>query len=89
MNGKNLKLDGLSVSENTNSNQNTPVISTGDYQIYDVNISTVENGTFVFEGSGNGHGVGLSQNGAQGMAQQGYTYEEIIKHYYTGVTIEG
>lgn len=42
MNGKNLKLDGLSVSENTNSNQNTPVISTGDYQIYDVNISTVE-----------------------------------------------
>lgn len=89
MNGKNLKLDGLSVSENTNSNQNTPVISTGDYQIYDVNISTLENGTFVFEGSGNGHGVGLSQNGAQGMAQQGYSYEEIIKHYYTGVTIEG
>lgn len=89
MNGKNLKLDGLSVSENTNSNQNTPVISTGDYQIYDVNISTVGNGTFVFEGSGNGHGVGLSQNGAQGMAQQGYSYEEIIKHYYTGVTIEG
>ena len=33
--------------------------------------------------------VGLSQNGAQGMAQQGYSYEEIIKHYYTGVTIEG
>ena len=89
MNGKNLKLDGLSVSENTNSNQNTPVISTEDYQIYDVNISTVENGTFVFEGSGNGHGVGLSQNGAQGMAQQGYSYEEIIKHYYIGVTIEG
>lgn len=89
MNGKNLKLDGLSVSDDTNSNQNTPVISTGDYQIYDVNISTVGNGTFVFEGSGNGHGVGLSQNGAQGMAQQGYSYEEIIKHYYTGVTIEG
>lgn len=89
MNGKNLKLDGLSVSDDTNSNQNTPVISTGDYQIYDVNISTVGNGTFVFEGSGNGHGVGLSQNGAQDMAQQGYSYEEIIKHYYTGVTIEG
>lgn len=89
INGKNLKLDGLSVSDDTNSNQNTPVISTGDYQIYDVNISTVGNGTFVFEGSGNGHGVGLSQNGAQDMAQQGYSYEEIIKHYYTGVTIEG
>lgn len=89
MNGKNLKLDGLSVSDDTNSNQNTPVISTGDYQIYDVNISTVGNVTFVFEGSGNGHGVGLSQNGAQDMAQQGYSYEEIIKHYYTGVTIEG
>jgi stage II sporulation protein D len=43
----------------------------------------------VFEGKGNGHGVGLSQNGAQAMAQQGFSYDEILKHYYTGITIEG
>lgn len=58
------------------------------YTVYDVNISTVENGKFVFAGVGNGHGVGLSQNGAKGMADMGYTYDQIIKHYYTGVTIE-
>ena len=58
------------------------------YTVYDVNISTVENGKFVFAGVGNGHGVGLSQNGAKGMADMGYTYDQIIKHYYTNVTIE-
>ena len=59
------------------------------YTVYDVNISTVENGKFVFAGVGNGHGVTrLSQNGAKGMADMGYTYDQIIKHYYTNVTIE-
>ena len=37
---------------------------------------------------GYGHGVGMSQYGAQGMAKEGYTYEEILKHYYTGVEIK-
>ena len=43
---------------------------------------------FVFSVKGYGHGVGMSQNGANGMAKQGATYDEILKHYYTGVTIE-
>ncbi len=34
-----------------------------------------------------GHGVGLSGCGAKGMAQQGFDYEEILKHYYTGIEI--
>lgn len=34
-----------------------------------------------------GHGVGMSGCGARGMANQGYTYEEILKHYYTGIEI--
>ena len=33
-------------------------------------------------GGGNGHGVGLSQDGAKGMAERGYTYKEILSHYY-------
>jgi hypothetical protein len=34
-----------------------------------------------------GHGVGMCQEGAKAMAQQGHTYDEIIKHYYTGVEV--
>lgn len=37
---------------------------------------------------GYGHGVGMSQYGALGMAQEGYTYDEILKYYYQGVTIK-
>jgi stage II sporulation protein D len=36
---------------------------------------------------GFGHGVGMSQYGAQGMAKAGKTYQEILSHYYQGVTI--
>jgi len=36
---------------------------------------------------GYGHGVGLSQYGANEMAKLGYNYKEILKHYYTGVEI--
>ena len=36
---------------------------------------------------GYGHGVGMSQYGANQMAKEGKNYEEIIKHYYTGVNI--
>lgn len=42
---------------------------------------------FVFTVSGYGHGVGMSQYGADYMARQGFTYDEILKHYYTGVEI--
>ncbi len=38
-------------------------------------------------GSGNGHGVGLSQYGALSLAQQGYDYQYILKYYYKDVTI--
>ena len=37
---------------------------------------------------GYGHGVGMSQYGAEGMAREGYKYDEILKHYYSGVNIE-
>ena len=37
---------------------------------------------------GYGHGVGMSQYGARAMALEGAGYEEILKHYYTGVEIE-
>lgn len=43
--------------------------------------------TLTFSVSGYGHGVGMSQYGADYYAKQGYTYEQILKHYYPGVEI--
>lgn len=43
---------------------------------------------FYFNGRGWGHGIGLSQYGAKQMAIEGFTYEEILKHYYSGVEIK-
>jgi SpoIID/LytB domain protein len=44
---------------------------------------------FIFQGAGWGHGVGLDQTGAAGMASVGYTASQILKHYYPLVTIVG
>lgn len=46
-----------------------------------------EDGEYTFTVSGYGHGVGLSQYGADWYAKQGMTYDEIIAHYYKGVKI--
>jgi stage II sporulation protein D len=43
-----------------------------------------EDGGFVFVGSGHGHGVGMSQWGAQGMARQGTGYRDILATFYPG-----
>lgn len=43
--------------------------------------------SFVFTVSGYGHGVGMSQYGADYMARQGFKYDEILKHYYVGTEI--
>lgn len=47
----------------------------------------LENGILNITTRGYGHGVGMSQYGANGMAKQGYNYNQILKHYYTGVNI--
>ena len=51
-------------------------------------FSVVYDGTdFTFSVKGYGHGVGMSQYGADYLARQGYSYDEILQHYYTGVTL--
>ncbi len=47
---------------------------------------TDEDGAIVFTVKGYGHGVGMSQYGAEAMALCGKSYEEILKHYYSGIT---
>jgi stage II sporulation protein D len=44
---------------------------------------------YIVSGKGWGHNVGMSQWGARGMAEQGYTFDEILRYYYTGVDITG
>jgi SpoIID/LytB domain protein len=41
----------------------------------------------VIEGGGYGHGVGMSQQGALGYAEHGFTYQQILAHYYTGTAL--
>ena len=47
-----------------------------------------DDGEFIFTTYGYGHGVGMSQQGADYFAQRGWDYEEILTHYYTGVTLK-
>lgn len=50
-------------------------------------VSFADN-VFTFTVKGYGHGVGMSQNGANYMAKQGSSYEEILEHYYNNTTLQ-
>jgi stage II sporulation protein D len=49
---------------------------------------TLTDDSAVFDCKGLGHGVGMSQFGAQAMAQLGGTWQELLTHYYAGTTVE-
>lgn len=49
---------------------------------------TAQGDEFLFEGTGYGHGVGLCQWGAWGLAREGYDWRAILAHYYPGTAIE-
>ena len=59
--------------------------------LYGLNSSNftyeINDGNIIFKCKGYGHGVGMSQWGANVMGKEGKSYEEILKHYYTGVEI--
>lgn len=44
--------------------------------------------TYIFDGKGWGHGLGMSQWGAKKMAELGYNYKQILEYYYTGTKVE-
>lgn len=79
-----------------NGNGEVVAINEGAYVITDQGVSKLvqdkddvvnSKGNIVISGKGKGHNVGMSQHGARAMALQGYDYEEILKFYYTGVTV--
>jgi len=51
-------------------------------------IEKGKEGEVIITTIGYGHGVGMSQWGANNLAKNGGTYEEILKHYYTGVYLD-
>jgi stage II sporulation protein D len=60
-------------------------LALGGHRVKSTNFSVVRTDrSFRFRGQGFGHGVGLCQWGAQGMAQAGWNYREILAHYYPG-----
>lgn len=62
--------------------------STSNHSNSDNFNSTNNTEGFVFNGRGWGHGLGMSQWGAKKMAEMGYNYEEILKHYYVETILE-
>ena len=53
---------------------------------FEVLVNT--DGQIVLRGGGYGHGIGMSQYGARGMAEKGYTYKEILDYYYENVIVK-
>jgi len=84
------KTDGAKTLQVVGANGNTATVS-GEYLYVldasgNVRAATADAG-YQYNGKGNGHGVGMSQYGAYGLAEQGYDYQYILKYYYTGTTV--
>ena len=90
--------DCIKVEEYTDGNR-VKTIKIGNLELSGVEVRTIfglrsanfkitmNEDTIEFEVIGYGHGVGMSQTGADSLAKEGSTYEDIIHHYYTGVEI--
>ncbi len=82
----NIRLGHTGGSENLKASAFRMII--GADRIRSTNFYIKDQGrSLEFNGKGWGHGVGLCQEGARGMARAGYACNEILKHYYTGIEI--
>lgn len=93
------KQDSIKILEYTDSGR-VKTIRFGNYELSGVETRAIlglkstnfeftqSNGKIQFKVKGYGHGVGMSQTGADSMAKAGKTAEEIIKHFYTDVEIK-
>ncbi|MBO5744082.1 MAG: SpoIID/LytB domain-containing protein [Clostridia bacterium] len=55
---------------------------------YSIRNASISDGTYLLDGTGWGHGLGMSQWGAKAMADKGFLYTDILDFYYTGTTLE-
>ena len=82
-----LSVKGLSVSRNDGSVCDTMELLPSVCFIVDFRKEQGA-GTFVFTGGGYGHGVGMSQNGAKHLAENGLGWRDILQIFYQNITIE-
>lgn len=73
---------------NTAIDKIRPLIGGSSFKSYLIDSFEEHDRYYVIKGRGFGHGVGMSQWGASIMGNKGYTYREIIDHYYPGTTIK-
>lgn len=74
------------IKVNSNTYKGTEIRTKLNLKSTDIEIEKRGN-NYTFKVKGYGHGVGMSQYGANGMAKEGYNYKEILDHYYTNVVI--
>jgi len=53
-----------------------------------ITVGESPNRKYIFYGRGWGHGVGMDQTGAYGMGLEGFSFDQILKHYYKGIAIQ-
>lgn len=56
--------------------------------IKDVSLESNSSGTYTISGTGSGHNIGMSQWGVHAMAEAGFSFDEIMRFYFTGITVE-
>lgn len=66
---------------------NEQFIVLSNYNIDNIPVLDGKKDTYIFVGEGWGHGVGMSQSGAKGMALHGFTFDQILEYYYTGTEV--
>jgi len=74
--------------ERASSNLEQYIVQSSDNLTNYPRITPNKEEELLFAGMGYGHGVGMSQYGAKGMAEAGYTYKEIIEYYFTGAYVK-
>lgn len=81
-----IMLSGADIETQDGNCQNLSLLPSAAFFVKD----SVSNGKVIFQiiGGGFGHGVGMSQNGAAAMAEEGYSYQEILTHYYANCQIQ-
>lgn len=97
INGRQVELDGLYVQGDGGKAQKIDledgVVALTANGIEEITITqpqqqTHKKGEYTITGTGSGHNIGLSQEGANSMAKAGFDFEEIIKFYFTGVEVD-
>ncbi len=92
-----LKVDSIKVNKSSTGRASSVIVNGKSFKgtnfrtllglrSTDVEITRKDNKIYI-DTKGYGHGVGMSQYGANAMAKKGYSYDEILKYYYTGIKI--